>query len=230
MVNKGKKEFLWGENLPEGKFMLSKRGSEPHRNRRFLAEPETKFPCRTLGFPRKGQTEVVNMTLFLLIAIILLFSVFIWGNSVIGSNAEEAKLFASEQFMRNLDSKITNVVKNGGSETMLKRPSTNLMMVQGNIIEYIFQGKADVPQEWVYITGDDTAEVNISEPSSVIRERKDGDNIKIQLYYRNRTGTNKFLILPHVYFEGLGRNTIKIESNGSSVVGDLVLNSVKLTV
>jgi len=181
-------------------------------------------------FGRKGQTEVVNMTLFFLISIILLFSVFIWGNSEIGGNAEEAKLFSSEQFMLNLDSKIENIAKNGGSETLLKRPSSSLIMAQNNTIEYIFQGKADIPQDWIYLTGDDTAEVDINDASSVIRERKDGDNIRIQLYYRNRTGKSKFLILPFIYSEGLGRNTIKIENNGSSVAGGLVLNKVKLTV
>ncbi len=178
----------------------------------------------------KGQTEVVNMVLFLLIAILLLFSVFVWGSSVVGGNSEEAKLFSSEQFMRNLDLKIRNVAKNGGVETLKISPSTNIRVVQGDIIEYAFQGSADVPADWIYISGDNSSEVGITEQPSVIREKKYSDGIKMQLYYRNRTGTKKFLIYPFIYYEGMGRNLIRIENNGSATAGDLVLTRVKLSV
>lgn len=186
--------------------------------------------CIEYGFSsgRKGQTEVMNMALFFLIAVILLFSVFIWGNSVIGSNSDEASVFASEQFMRSLDSKIENVAKNGGSEVLQIKPSASLIM-QNNIIEYSFQGNADLQNEWIYVYGDNSTEVGINEPSSVIREKKESSRIKIQLYYRNRTGASKFLIFPFMNYEGAG-GRIKIENNGSAVIGDLVLNKVKLSV
>lgn len=178
---------------------------------------------------RKGQTEVMNMALFFLIAVILLFSAFIWGNSVIGANSDEAAVFASEQFVRSLDSKIESVAKNGGSEILRLNPSASLTM-QDRAIEYGFQGNADLPEEWIYIKGDSSAEVGISEPSAVIREKKENDRIKIQLYYRNRTGAVKFLIFPFIIHEGSGGNSIKIENNGTAVVGDLVMNRVKLSV
>ncbi len=182
------------------------------------------------GKVRKGQTEVVSMVLFFLIAVVLLFSVFVWGNSVIKGNSDEAGLFASEQFVRNLDSKIQNIAKNGGSETLMIKPSANIRIIEGNIIEYSFQGRADIPQEWLYIYGDESVDVGITEPPSVIREKKENDRIKIQLYYRNRTGVSKFLIFPAISYEGAGQNLIKIESNGTQIIGDLVLNRVKLSV
>lgn len=178
---------------------------------------------------RKGQTEVMNMALFFLIAVILLFSAFIWGNSVIGANSDEAAVFASEQFMRSLDSKIENVAKNGGSEVLQLSPSVSLTMQNGTI-EYSFQGNADLPRDWVYINGDNSTEVGISEPSAVIREKKENSRIRIQLYYRNRTGASKFLIFPFISHEGSGGNSIKITSNGTATAGDLVLNRVKLSV
>ena len=178
---------------------------------------------------RKGQTEVMNMALFFLIAVILLFSAFMWGNSVIGSNSDEAAVFASEQFVRSLDSKIENVAKNGGSEILQLKPSASLTMQNGTI-EYSFQGNADLPGDWVYISGDSSAEVGISEPSSVIREKKENGRIRIQLYYRNRTGASKFLIFPFISHEGSGGSGIKIASNGTAIVGNLVMNRVKLSV
>lgn len=178
---------------------------------------------------RKGQTEVMNMALFFLIAVILLFSTFMWGNSVIGSNSDEAAVFASEQFVRSLDSKIESVAKNGGSETLQMNPSASLTMQNGTI-EYSFQGNTDLPGDWVYISGDSSAEVGISEPSAVIREKKENSRIRIQLYYRNRTGASTFLIFPFISREGSGGSGIRIASNGTSVVGNLVLNRVKLSV
>ncbi len=178
----------------------------------------------------KAQTEVASMTLFFLIAMVMLFSVFAWGNSVIGSNSDEAKLFASEQLVRDLDSKIQNVAKNGGIEIIKIKPSASIIIAEGNIIEYSFQGRVDMPQEWLYIYSEDSAEVGISEPPSVIREKKDNNIIKIQLYYRNRTGSKKYLIFPLISHESAWQNMIKIESNGTQIIGDLVVNRVKLSV
>lgn len=177
----------------------------------------------------KGQTEVMNMALFFLIAVILLFSVFIWGNSVIGASSDEAAVFASEQFMRSLDSKIENIAKNGGSDALAIKPYASMVM-RDSIIEYSFQGNADLPEEWVYIDGDDSAEVGINNSSSVIREKKENGRIIMQLYYRNRTGAGKFLIFPFIGRDGSGGGRIKIESNGSAAAGDLVMIRVKLSV
>lgn len=178
----------------------------------------------------KGQTEIVSTVLFFLIAIMLLFSVFVWGNSVIGGNSDEARLFASEQFMRNINDKIQNIAKNGGIETLRIQPGASIMIAEGSIIEYSLQGKADMPQGWFYIYGNESPEVGIFEPSSVIREKKENDRIKIQLYYRNRTGSKKYLIFPIISYESSGQNMIKIESNGTQIIGDLVINRVKLSV
>lgn len=177
----------------------------------------------------KGQTEIMNMALFFLISVILLFSAFVWGNSVIGANSDEAAVFASEQFVRSLDSKIESVAKNGGSEILQLKSSASLT-VQNGTIEYGFQGNADLPEEWVYIYGDNSSEVGISEPSAVIREKKENDRIKIQLYYRNRTGTTKFIIFPFISREGAVGGSIRIVNNGTAIVGDLVMNRVKLLV
>ncbi|MFZ3077062.1 MAG: hypothetical protein WA139_01275 [Candidatus Aenigmatarchaeota archaeon] len=182
-----------------------------------------------LSHGRKGQTEVMNMALFFLISVILLFSAFVWGNSVIGANSDEAAVFASEQFVRGLDSKIESVAKNGGSEIMQLKSSASLTMQNGTI-EYSFQGNADVPVEWVYIYGDNSSEVGISEPSSVIREKKENSRIRIQLYYRNRTGASKFLIFPFISREGAVSGSIRIVNNGTATAGGLVLNRVKLLV
>lgn len=187
--------------------------------------------CTGHGFSpaRKGQTEVMNMALFFLIAVILLFSAFMWGNSVIGTNSDEAAVFASEQFVRGLDSRIESVAKNGGWETLQMNPSASLVMQNGTI-EYSFQGNANLPGDWVYISGDSSAEVGISEPSAVIREKKENGRIRIQLYYRNRTGAGKFLIFPFIVHEGAGGNGIRIENNGTAAAGNLVMNRVKLSV
>ncbi len=187
------------------------------------------MPVRRERKSLKAQTEIVNMTIFLLIAVILLFSVFFWGNSVIGSNSDEANLFASEQFMQKLGGKIEDVAKNGGAETLQMRTKASLTVLQGNIIEYSFQGKNNIPDDWIYIYGDDAAEVNVNEPAAVIRERKDNDRIRIQLYYRNRTGANKYLIYPFIGGGGLG-SAIRIENNGTVFSGDLVMSMIKLTV
>jgi len=200
--------------------MIDKEFMKPRKNGR----------ARTAASPgRKGQTEIMNMTLFFLISVILLFSAFIWGNSVIGANSDEAAVFASEQFVRSLDSKIESVAKNGGSEILQLKPSASLTMQNGTI-EYSFQGNADLPEEWVYIYGDNSAEVGISEPSAVIREKKENSRIRIQLYYRNRTGSSKFLILPFISHDGAVGGSIRIINNGTATVGDLVLNRVKLSV
>ncbi len=179
---------------------------------------------------RKGQTEILNTTLFFSIAVILFFSAFIWGSAIISGNSEEAKLFASEQFMRSLDSKIQNVAKNGGVETLRIISPATIRIAQDNTIEYLFQGKASAPQEWLYLQGDESGEVGITGQPSVIRERKEGDRIVMQLYYRNRTGSSKFLIYPLIYYEGMGSSLIRIESNGTETIGGLVMSRVKLSV
>ncbi len=78
-MTKQNKNNFWVTGIQEGKtcpirggnFESSKRGREPHKNRRFLAEPETKFPCRTLGPSRKGQVFLI-IGIFVLLALILL--------------------------------------------------------------------------------------------------------------------------------------------------------------
>lgn len=178
----------------------------------------------------KGQAEALNMTLFLLIAVVLLFSVFAWGSSVIGGNSDEARLFSAEQFMRTLDGKVTSVAKNGGSEILPMPPSANIRMAENNTVEYRFASGAYLPDTWVYVSGDDATQVGASGFASVIREEKEGSDIVLQLYYRNRTGAKTYVIQPFIYYGDTGRNIITVDSNGTSVFGNLVLNRVRLSI
>lgn len=178
----------------------------------------------------KAQTEAMSMTILLLIAVVLLFSVFVWGNSVIGGNADEAGLLSSERFLRSLDEKIRSVAMNGGSEILTMPPSANIRMAENNSIEYSFQNNAVVPDYWTYVVGDDAAESGAEGYAQVIREKKESGIIRMHLYYRNITRERKFLILPFIQYEGGGKNTIKIEGNGTSFSGDLAVNRVRLSV
>lgn len=178
----------------------------------------------------KAQTEAMSMTIFLLIAVVLLFSVFVWGNSVIGGNADEAGLLSSERFLRSLDEKIRSVAMNGGSEILALPPSANIKMAENSSIEYVLQSNANVPDYWTYVLGDGGAEAGAEGYAQVIREKKEGGSIRMQLYYRNITGTRKFLIQPFIQYESGGKNTIRIEGNGSSVTGGLAVNRVRISV
>ncbi len=186
-----------------------------------------------LNFPpavRKAQTEAMSMTLFLLIAVILLFSVFFWGNSVIGGNSDEARLFSAERFMRSLDEKIRDVARNGGSDALPLPASANIRMGDNNSIEYILQNNANVPASWVYVSGDEAAEAGPDGFESVIREEKEDGGIMMQLYYRNRTGSQTFLIQPFMEYTGGGKNIIRIEGNGTSFYGSFAINRVRLSI
>ncbi|MFQ6020738.1 MAG: hypothetical protein ACE5J4_01805 [Candidatus Aenigmatarchaeota archaeon] len=121
----------------------------------------------------KGQSEIIVFILLFLIGFILFSSSVLWSRGIFQRNVDIGKINAAENFMKNLDEKIKNIISFGGSESIDYTLDSNIELLNENTIEIKLPVTIDLPRKWV----------NISSDVSIIREILEENILRIQLTY-----------------------------------------------
>ncbi|MCK4634561.1 MAG: hypothetical protein KAT37_01685 [Candidatus Aenigmarchaeota archaeon] len=170
-----------------------------------------------LGIKRfKGQSQIIGVVLLTLVMITMIGITYMWGMPLIEKQKDVVRVSNVERFMKELDNKIQNVAKNGGTQR-IDNPNIpgELKIIDygtNDRIELIVQTTGtDMATEMdIYLKGDDNDEVSIGNEPSVLKviSNELGDNaysVNMTLYYRNLTGSKNVYIIDLL---SLGRDVI----------------------
>lgn len=148
-----------------------------------------------------GQTEPIVFVLLLAIVLVLVVGAVTWGKGVTQQNIDAARLAAAEQFVFDLDKKIQNIAKESGMEVIeykLDMPidiidncTANQPYVLDKCIQISGQTSLTLPEYWIYLNTPNKEKFGgFNDSASIIREIKEGNIFRIQLFYRIREGVN----------------------------------------
>ncbi len=121
----------------------------------------------------KGQSEIIVFILLFIIGVSLFLAAVLWSRGIFDRNADMAKLNAAESFMTRLDDKIQNVMKFGGRDSIDYNIDATIELIGIDKIEVRSPVTIEIPREWI----------NISSDGSIIKEKLEGDLLRVQLYY-----------------------------------------------
>jgi len=165
----------------------------------------------------KGQSQVIVGVLLVLIMIILVGVTYFWGIPLIQKQKDVVTVSNTERFLKDLNEKIQDVAKNGGTRKItVDIPGELTLDDKKDTFILVFKTTGDIvaTNTDIYLIGDERKEVPIGDEPGVIlvRSRDMGKkyNITESLYYRNLTGgtsggkQNKYKI----DLIGLGKSTI----------------------
>ncbi|MCD6367696.1 MAG: hypothetical protein J7L45_01280 [Candidatus Aenigmarchaeota archaeon] len=165
----------------------------------------------------KGQSQVIVGVLLVLIMIILVGVTYFWGIPLIQKQKDVVTVSNTERFLKDLNDKIQDVAKNGGTRKItVDIPGELILDDKKDMFILTFKTTGDIiaTNTDIYLVGDERKEVPIGDEPGVIlvRSRDTGKkyNITERLYYRNLTGgtsggkQNKYKI----DLIGLGKSTI----------------------
>ncbi len=164
-----------------------------------------------------GQSQIIGVVLLTLVMITMVAVTYMWGMPLIEKQKDNVKISNSEVLMREIDKKIKNVLKNGGTQVIENPniPGELILKDNGNndTIEIKFDttGTTIASGKDIYLIGDSRNNVNIGSESTVLKvfSEKFGDNVyevRLSLYYRNVSGSENTYIVDLV---GLGRESVQ---------------------
>jgi len=163
----------------------------------------------------KGQAESVIFILLFIISIFLFTFATLWSRSIFQENVDFAKLEAAEKFMKNLDKDISNLIKFGGLKEIEFNLGGTIELVDQRTIGLRVPISLDLQKNWI----------NISEDTSYIQERKDGETLVLQLIYPQSDYIIEF------FTEGARLaqpSYIKLEKN-STVYNSITIIKIKIS-
>jgi hypothetical protein len=121
----------------------------------------------------KAQAESIIFILLFIVSIFLFTFATLWSRSIFQENIDFSKLEASEKFMKDLDNDISNIIKFGGLREIEFNLGGTIELVNSRTIGVRVPISLDLQKNWI----------NISEGSSFIRERKEGETLVLHLVY-----------------------------------------------
>jgi len=123
----------------------------------------------------KGQSEILIFILLFVIGIALFTSATIWSKSIFQQNIDLARVENAEKFAKELNDNILGIIKFGGSQEMNYNldGTIELNTTNNNMIEVKVLVKLPLSNQWVTISND----------TSYIQEKLEGDVFRIQLVY-----------------------------------------------
>ena len=122
----------------------------------------------------RGQTKIIIFLILFFIGLIIIASVNLWGRGIIQQNVDLVKIETAEDFMKNLDNTIFNLVEYGGNRRVNYNMEAPIQVIGDNTIEMNFKSAISIPAYWINLS---------STESSYIRERMDGELFRIQIIY-----------------------------------------------
>ena len=174
----------------------------------------------------KGQSQIISFILLFAIGTGLLASAVLWSNQAFKTNKDYMDIESAENMMSDLESKIESVAEYGGME---KEDIT----VDGTVelkekcfknytcLEYKTETSVEIPNYWVYLEND----------TSVIRERRIGTRLQIQLFYPyNETnfGYGIEMLSGENRIGSIG-SIIEIQKSGTYYQNNMPIIKIKLT-
>lgn len=172
----------------------------------------------------KGQSQLIGVVLLTLILITMIGITYMWGMPLIEKQKDTVKVSNAERLIKELDKKIQNVVKNGGTQK-IDNPNIGgtLKLIDTGIndrIELRVQttGTDIATGKDIYLRGNDEEEIYLGGEAGVIKVFSEdlGDNtydVTMTLYYRNVTGSENIYLID---IFGLGRDSIS--GDGHSII------------
>ena len=141
---------------------------------------------------------------------------YMWGMPLIDKQKDVVKISNSESFMKELDDKIQDVIKNGGTRRITNPDFTGTLTLTDSGIDDVFLLKLETTGTDIatgtniYLRGDSRNEVVIGEEPGTLKvlsveTSENKYDVTTELYYRNITSSNKKYIIDLV---GLGRGSI----------------------
>jgi hypothetical protein len=122
----------------------------------------------------KGQSEILVFVLLFIISIFLFVSATLWSKNIFQQNVDVARIENTEKFMRDLNENIQSIIKFGGSKEIRYNIDGTIGLVDSETIEVKIPVTIPLPKDWINISSDN---------SYYIRERLEGDILRIQLKY-----------------------------------------------
>ncbi|MBU5574910.1 MAG: hypothetical protein QXF15_01880 [Candidatus Aenigmatarchaeota archaeon] len=191
----------------------------------------------------KSQVEPIVFILLLLIVLILILTAMLWGRDIIQNNIDAGRLSRAEQFIVNLDNLIQNIAQNGGSEKIeypldadiyITDECTGITPLElDKCIQIEQKNSLSLQEKWTYINTENPNKYgSFNDSISIIREKKEGDKVIIQLYYRIRGDYNYTIELEKMSYS-FKPSYILIESGGTEVQkiiqGNYIISKIKLS-
>ena len=162
----------------------------------------------------KGQGELIVFVLLFIVGIFLFTAATIWSRSIFQQNLDVTKLETVEKFVKDLDENILKVIKFGGSKE-IEYNLDGTINVSSNLIEVRTPISLPLQENWI----------NISSDTSYIQERKEGNDLVLQLIYPQGDYEVEFFtdgpeLAQPIY--------VRIEEN-STVLNSITLIKIKIT-
>jgi hypothetical protein len=121
----------------------------------------------------RAQSESVVFILLFIISIFLFTFATVWSRDIFQENVDFARLESSEKFIKDLDRNIMNIIRFGGFKEMNYNLDGTIELVNSSIIGVSVPTSMELPTDWI----------NISEDTSYIREKKEGNLLLLQVVY-----------------------------------------------
>lgn len=152
----------------------------------------------------KGQAEIIIFLLLFIIGVLLFASATVWSRGIFQENVDFTMLESAERFMKDLDSRISDVIKFGGMQEIDYGIGGTIEIDYPQAIEVRVPLTMQLQNDWV----------NISEGDSYIMEKKDGTDLVLRLVY---PGTNDYDIVFTTNGSSLAQpDYIRIEKNSTN--------------
>ena len=164
----------------------------------------------------RGQSEVIAFLLLFIIGVVLFSSATLWSRGIFDENVDYTRIESAENFVNNLDSEISDVIKFGGLREVDFTVDGSIEINTPSSIEVKTPLSVSIQENWV----------NISEKTgSYIEERKDGEYMVLRLTYPQTDYK--------VYFFTDGSSIsqpsyVKLEKN-STIFGEPPVIKIKVT-
>jgi len=168
-------------------------------------------------FSMKGQGEIIVFLLLLIIGIALFTAATFWSRGIFQQNVDVANVQNAENFVKNLNENILNIVKFGGFKEMKYNLGGSIELVDNRTIEVKIPVNVSLPRNWFNISNSE---------EYYIQEKLDGTNFRIQLNY---TPTNYRIELFTEESSLAMPKYIDIEKNQTFIDNGLTVIKIKIT-
>jgi len=162
----------------------------------------------------KAQAQLISVVILTSITISLVAITYFWGMPIMEKEKSSVRLSSAEKFMKELNRKLEDVIKNGGTQVLEANVPGTLTMVDNGVddkleLNFSIKGCEIALQKDIFLIGDEKPEAVLGEEPSVLKVYAQGSKnfctVTMSLYYRNVTSSKNIYVVDLV---GLGSKSI----------------------
>ncbi len=162
----------------------------------------------------KAQAQLISVVILTSITISLVAITYFWGMPIMEKEKSSVRLSSAEKFMKELNRKLEDVIKNGGTQVLEANVPGTLTMVDNGVddkleLNFSIKGCDIALQKDIFLIGDEKPEAVLGEEPSVLKVYAQGSKefctVTMTLYYRNVTSSKNIYVVDLV---GLGSKSI----------------------